>query len=351
MTDQVAGKQIMPQVPCAVFGRCGGCQYHHLSYADELSLKEAQLKNILGSGVTGWDGILQPVFPSPRISHYRNRLDLKLTHRRNGDVHMGFSPVERGPVIEIDTCPIAMAPIADYIPRLRAEAAAKIPQDYRMANLTVRCGDEGRVRWGGIGRRSLRLEARDYFYTDILGRRISYSLDTFFQANLSILPGLIDFLRQQDIWSKEALFLDLYGGVGLFGLCVNDLVSGVVNIEENVHAVRLAQFNIAANDLGNVDVKEGRVEAILPEVLNGALSSDNVVMVDPPRAGLSAEALVLLNGLKRVKYLVYLSCDPASFALNLQALAAGGWQVIRIRPFDFFPRTRHLEILAIFKRE
>ncbi len=346
----VVAEAVKVQAVCPVYGTCGGCQYQHISYPEELALKEGQVRDLLRVQLPLEDHVFLPVYPSPKIFHYRSRLDLKLVQRRNGELHVGFSGTARGPVIEIDTCPIAMEAVADFIPRLRQEAAAKIPKDYRMANLTVRCGDAGVVHWGGIGHKSLRMEARDYFYTDILGRRICYSLDTFFQSNLSILPGLMDFLRAQDIWSKEALLLDLYGGVGLFGLCVNDLVAGVVNIEENVHAVRLAKYNISALGFTNVQVKEGRVEDILPRILAEAPSAQNVVMVDPPRAGLSQGALELLNGMERVRHLVYLSCDPSSLALNLKGLADGGWRVVLVRPFDFFPRTRHLETLVILQR-
>ena len=335
---------------CPVFGSCGGCQYHHLDYADELALKERDLKGFLRTGLPLEEDLFYPIVPSPKIYHYRNRLDLKLINRRNGDVHVGFSPADRGAVIEINACPIAMEPISKFIPQLRQEAALAIPRKYRMANLTVRCGEGNEVRWGGIGRKSLRLEARDYFYVDILGRRIYYSLDTFFQANLSILPPLIDFLRDQDIWTRDAVFFDLYGGVGFFGMCVNDLVSKVVNIEENIHAVRLAKYNISANSLSNVEALEGRVEDVLPPLLAEAVTGENIVMVDPPRAGLSQAAVSLLNGLKRARYLVYLSCDPKNLAVNLKDLSAGGWQVMRVRPFDFFPRTRHLETLVIMKR-
>ena len=335
---------------CPVFGSCGGCQYQHLDYADELVLKEAALKEVLRGALPLDEGLFYPIAASPKIYHYRNRLDLKLIHRRNGDIHIGFSPADRGPVIEIDACPIAMEVISEFIPRLRQEASAAIPKEYRMANLTVRCGEGDGIRWGGIGRKSLRLEARDYFYVDILGRRIYYSLVSFFQANLSILPLLIDFLRGQEIWSRDAVFFDLYGGVGFFGMCVNDLVTRVVNIEENVHAVRLAKYNVSANSLGNVDAMEGRVEDVLPRLLAEAMTEENIVMVDPPRAGLSQDAVALLNGLKRARYLVYLSCDPGNLAANLKALVAGGWSVMRVRPFDFFPRTRHLETLVILKR-
>ncbi len=335
---------------CPVFGACGGCQYHHMDYADELALKEGKLKDVLREALSLEDHLFQPIVASPKIYHYRNRLDLKLINRRNGDVHVGFSPEDRGPVIEVEACPIAMDEISSFIPQLRREAAAAIPREYRMANLTVRCGEGAVVHWGGIGRKSLRLEARDYFYVDILARRVYYALDTFFQANLSILPPLIEFLRGQDIWAKDALFFDLYGGVGFFGVCVNDLVARVVNIEENVHAVRLAKYNVSANSLSNVEALEGRVEDVLPRLLAEALTGENIVMVDPPRAGLSPDAIVLLNGLERARYLVYLSCDPGNLAANLKDLVAGGWEVMRVRPFDFFPRTRHLETLVILRR-
>lgn len=340
-----------PAVPvCPVFGACGGCQYQHLAYEEELALKEQALKDALGACLVLEECVFSPIVASPRIYHYRNRLDLKLIHRRNGDVHIGFSSAQRGPLIEIEACPIAMEQISDFIPRLRAEASARIPKDYRMANLTVRCGDGVGVRWGGIGHNSLRLDARDYFFKDLLGRRIYYALDAFFQANLSILPELVGFLRSQPMWAKDTVFFDLYGGVGLFGLCLSDLVARVVNIEENIHAVRLAKYNAVANALHNVELVEGKMEDILPGLAAKALPGAHVIMVDPPRAGLSDSAIELLNGLRQARYLVYLSCDPGSLAEDLKELVGGGWDVDLVKPFDLFPRTRHLETLVILKR-
>jgi tRNA/tmRNA/rRNA uracil-C5-methylase (TrmA/RlmC/RlmD family) len=102
--------------------------------------------------------------------------------------------------------------------------------------------------------------------------------------------------------------------------------------------------------LGNVEAHEGRVEDVLPGMLDQALGDDNIVMVDPPRAGLSEDAIALLNRLSHARHLIYLSCDPSSLALNLKGLVAGGWMVDKVRSFDFFPRTRHLETLVILKR-
>jgi tRNA/tmRNA/rRNA uracil-C5-methylase (TrmA/RlmC/RlmD family) len=343
---------LIKDVPlCPVFGTCGGCQHQNISYEEELRLKEASLREALGRQVDDHAFAVSPVVASPRTYHYRNRLDLKLVKTRRGTLHVGFTPVEKGVVVEVDACPIAMEQISAFLPRLREEALARIPKKYHMANLTVRCGDGSEVRWGGIGKRSLRLEEKDYFSTKLCGLEIFYSLDTFFQANLSILPVLARELRALPIWSNDISFFDLYGGVGLMGLLVHDLVGRVFNIEENVHSVRLARHNLTKNTLKNVEVFEGRVELILPELLQKTASSENVVMVDPPRAGLSKDAVALLNKLPRVRHLLYLSCDPGSLAQNLADLTAGPWQIMKIQPFDFFPRTKHLETLVLLKNK
>ncbi|MBF0484891.1 MAG: class I SAM-dependent RNA methyltransferase [Candidatus Omnitrophica bacterium] len=347
---------VLPQIPhevrpvCPHFGSCGGCQHQDISYHEELRNKESGLVSLLTQKVSISLDAFSPIVPSPQIYHYRNRLDLKLVKRRDGRVDIGFSPERKAPVLEIEACLIAMEKISRFIPRLRLEASGKIPKDYRMANLTVRCGDGGDVRWGGIGRRSLRLAEADHFYTDILGHRIYYSLDTFFQANLSILPELGRIIRALPVWDKEAVFFDLYGGVGLFGILVHDLVARVVNIEENVHAVRIAERNVRDNGLNNVEVLPGRIEDVLPKMLNNAKSADNIVMIDPPRAGLSDKAIRLLNSLERARHLLYLSCNPQSLAENLVGLSQGHWATKFVQPLDFFPRTRHVETLVLLQR-
>ncbi|MBF0619976.1 MAG: class I SAM-dependent RNA methyltransferase [Candidatus Omnitrophica bacterium] len=339
----------MPEPACLVYGRCGGCQYQHLSYDEELRLKDKAARHLLAPTLGAEVRVLS-IMPSPKIYHYRNRLDLKLVKTRNKEIQVGFSPLEAGPILEIAACPIAMEQISNFIPELRRRAIETLPPGYRMANLTVRCGDGPAVHWGGIGEKSLRLEAGDYFYTDIAGQRIFFSLDSFFQANLSILPDLRATLRAFPVWSKKAVFFDLYGGVGLFSLWVHDLVLRAVNIEENIHAVRLARHNIALNKLPNVVAVGGRVENIFPEVLKKISGEDHVVMVDPPRGGLSDEAVRFLNTIEKVRHLIYLSCNPETLVSNLGGLTQRAWRVRSVQPFDFFPRTRHLETLVLLER-
>lgn len=332
---------------CRYFEECGGCQYQHLSYPDELALKRNDLVDKLKACLSIDEYVIQDVLPSPQEYYYRHRLDLRLLKTKNGTVHIGFTR-PRQPVLEIDSCVIARREIDQFIPQLKKEAVAVLPDKYRLANLTVRSGDDCQVRWGGIGKGSLRTTDDNYMWTEINGKRIHYGMDTFFQSNLFILPSLFEHIRALPIWDQNALFFDLYGGVGLFGLCVSDLVKEVCLIEENPHSARCAQFNATYNKLGNFHVHSARVEEVLQTVLEKQGNHHHIVMVDPPRSGLSDSSVTMLNGLNYVGHLLYLSCNPETLIPNLKDLTVGGgqWQIESILPCDFFPKTRHLEVLT-----
>lgn len=335
---------------CAIFGQCGGCQFQHISYSDELRLKEQALRKSFADNLPIDAAIVEPIVPSPQVYHYRHRIDLRLVRTKKSEVFVGFSPGTNSYVIEASSCPIAMTSVSDFIPELKKQAIPKLTVKHRNANLVVKTGDDGRVFWGGIGRRSLSMKEEDYFWTVVSGRKIFYSLDTFFQANLSILPALINNIRQFDIWDKDACLYDLYGGVGLFGLCLHDLVKQVMLIEENIYAIKVAQHNVRYHALDNFEILSGRVEEHL-----AALECDDgqraIMMVDPPRQGLSSSVAETLVRLDKLKYLLYLSCNPESLLRDLAILTAGKkWRIAKVIPFDFFPRTRHLETLVLLER-
>ena len=346
----IVKKQFISAVPlCPVFKECGGCQYQDIIYQDELKIKEQSLKDLIGQNLSVTEDVFRPIVASPREYRYRNRLDLKLIKNKKNEIQIGFSPQGKYDTLPIDDCAIADQKIANAIPRVKQEAIVKLPEKYRTGNIVVRVGDEGRVLWGGLGKRSLQLDPRDYFWTEIQGKRIYYSLDTFFQANLFILPKFIDHLRALNIFDRETLFFDLYGGVGLFGVCLSDLVDKIILIEDNPASIKVALHNIEYNRIGNFEVHRGKVE----DVFDAKFVKNNqkkVIMVDPPRAGLSEGVVQFLNRLRNVDYLLYLSCNPQTLVNNLKDLTNRRWQVESITPFDFFPKTRHLETFVVLKK-
>lgn len=344
MTPIALSTQVKPL--CPLFGTCGGCQYQDIPYDEELSRKEILLKELLTGALSFSEGVFDSITPSPEFYHYRNRLDLTLRKRNNGERQMGFMLPGTQRLQEVTVCPIARQEINDFLPTLKEEAVQRLPENYKTANLVIRVGDEGRVFWGGIGRRSLRMKEEDYLWTVVHGRKIFYALDTFFQANLSILEKIISRIESLIEWRKDTVFLDLYSGVGLFGIAMAGRAREVVMIEEVRDSVTLAEFNVRHHQLENIKILTGKVEAYLPEILKEWNGKPCVALIDPPRGGLAVSAIETLGEAKDLESLFYLSCSPESLARDLKRLIHVGWQVRKIMPFDFFPRTRHLETLV-----
>jgi tRNA/tmRNA/rRNA uracil-C5-methylase (TrmA/RlmC/RlmD family) len=334
---------------CSVFGQCGGCLYQDVPYEEELQKKKDLLSALFAREIPELEDFISPVIKSSQEYYYRNRLDLKLVKTKDNRILIGFTPKEGRGILEIDECPIARKEISDKIPEIKKQVQEKLPEKYRRANLTVRTGDSGKVFWGGIGKRSNRLDESDYFWTEISDKKIYYSLETFFQANLSILPKLFGILQSLNCWGKEVCFYDLYGGVGLFGIGLSHLVGKVVLIENCLPATKIAKFNVEQNHLDNFEIFEGDVEQHLNQ-LTQKHAGPKVAMIDPPREGLSDQACHFFASFDQFSTLIYLSCNPEALVRDLKVFLTSGWIVNQIIPFDFFPKTRHLETLVILKR-
>jgi len=337
---------------CPLFGTCGGCQYQDIPYAQELQLKEQSLRDGFAQSGLHDDGLIwSKIVASPKEYNYRSRLDMKFLKTRNGEVFMGFSPAARYRVVPVESCSLAMEPVSDFLPELKRQAAAKLPGHYRNANLVVKTGDDGRVFWGGIGRRSLRMKPEDYLWTEATGRRIFYSLDTFFQANLSILGALIQVIENLGVLNKATTLYDFYGGVGLFAVSLYDKVKEVALVEENPFSAELARFNAAHHGLDRLCVLNGCLEDEGPRLAEGMAHQRPVIIIDPPRKGLSPTAASWVSSLTRPRHCLYLSCDAQSLIRDLGIFQKNDWRIERVIPFDFFPKTRHTETLAVLSRK
>lgn len=324
--------------------------FQDISYEDELVVKYNYLKSLfLDLNID--ESLIAQIVPSPCEYHYRHRLDMRLQKTRSSGILMGFTPKERRGLVEADCCPIANEAISDFLPELKKQAVEKIPQKYSQANLVVRRGQNDQVRWGGIGRHSLRMKPEDYFSTTIEGKVFYYSLETFFQANLSILPEVFKVIKSLPLWTGKVCLYDLYGGVGLFGIGLHDSVSKVVLVEEVAESIRIAKYNVEKNGLSNFDILEGKLENVFESIKGLDGFARHVAMIDPPRAGLSDVARKFLIEYQGFDDILYLSCHPESLKRDLAELLQEGFKVEKIMPFDFFPKTRHVETLVWMKKE
>jgi len=125
-------------------------------------------------------------------------------------------------------------------------------------------------------------------------------------------------------------------------------VKHVVMIEDNPASIRMARFNVDYHKMEHIDIEYGKVEEKLPLNFQNAMSDKSVIFVDPPRKGLKPEVLeTITKGKSRTIY--YLSCQLASLVRDLLLLKGHRFVVKRVVPFDFFPKTKHLETLVLLQ--
>jgi 23S rRNA (uracil1939-C5)-methyltransferase len=182
----------------------------------------------------------------------------------------------------------------------------------------------------------------------ILGYKFRIYANSFFQTNTLQAEKLYaTALAVLELTSEESL-LDLYCGTGSIGICASRMAREVTGIELEPSAIKAAEQNAMLNGIDNIRFFTGSVQEFLAE-RKEILSGISVAVVDPPRAGLHPKALKGLTplGLER---LVYVSCNPATFARDAAELRLAGYRLCRIIPVDMFPHTMHIELVASFRK-
>ena len=327
---------------CQYFGRCGGCQLQHVAYGEQLRLKTGivreQLRRIGRFEDAAIDGVLREMIGMADPWAYRNHM--RFTVRRDGEV--GFMEHGSHRFLRIDHCEIAL-PAAN---RVLQDAQGRTMQTRA---LTVRAGEHSgellvqpKLRWRPH-RRGRTRSGQPYYHELLRGARYRVSSPAFFQVNSRQAERLIELVVARARAVQPRLVADAYSGVGTFAVALAQVVPDVVTIEASAAAGDDAEVNLAPYD--NVRRITGTVEEQLP-----ALDPvPDVVVVDPPRAGLDASVIdaIVESGVRR---LVYVSCDPATLARDLRRLADGGMELSEVQPIDMFPHTQHIECISTLDR-
>jgi 23S rRNA (uracil1939-C5)-methyltransferase len=187
--------------------------------------------------------------------------------------------------------------------------------------------------------------------TDVLEQELSGHVyligpTTFFQVNLAQAAHLVQKVRQVVLERQATHILDLFCGVGLFSIGIADLVDSIHGIETSIAAIQLARRAAEDANLSH-KVKFSRADALRrhPQQLTGY----DLIIVDPPRSGLSTTLLESIAS-STVRTLVYISCEPSTLARDVKQLIAAQWSLSQIQIIDLFPQTYHVESLAVFSR-
>jgi tRNA/tmRNA/rRNA uracil-C5-methylase (TrmA/RlmC/RlmD family) len=304
---------------CPYFGGCGGCQYQHMAYESQLRFKHKQIADLF-QRIGGIDPtIVAPVVPCPQPYGYRNRIMIRSQwNKPEQKLNIGFIRWDCGLVEDIEQCKIAEPALNAEIKRVRANPPPK----------------------GGI-KVVLRIPPEDW----------SVPPDSFFQNNFFLLPKLVETTREFLRDSGSRHLMDLYCGVGFFGIQLADAVESFVGVEYDKQAIKSARLNAVKHNATNGEFIAEAVEKILPEALVRFSQSATTVLLDPPRKGCLPQTLQLLREQKPAQ-IIYISCHPATMARDLKILCAENvFEVKRVVPLDMFPQTQHVECIADLRRK
>ncbi|MEK7765227.1 MAG: 23S rRNA (uracil(1939)-C(5))-methyltransferase RlmD [bacterium] len=378
--------------PCPVFGDCGGCQWQQVGLAAQRAAKERIVRRVLEP--LGAADRLAPIRGGAGYA-YRNRLILPLRGRKGGGLSAGFYRAFTHDIVAVDRCAVQQEALWDaaagtvallreaglpgydeqedagLLRHLLVRVAAGTGEtgvvivttggeapglaDLARALMTRQPAVTGVARNVNPGRTNVILGARTEMLAGVPavterigGLDFRAPLDSFFQANPEVTGLLVEALRG---WcaGETGGILDLFCGVGVLGLGAAPAPAWIIGVEEGEEAVAAARENAAAL-LPDVRTRfeAGTVEAVLPRLVR-ELEALGTVIMDPPRKGLSPEALRAVAALPAPR-LVYVSCDPATFARDARGLLAAGWRLAEVVPFDMFPQTYHIELAARFER-
>lgn len=351
--------------PCPYFSLCGGCHYQHLGYTQQLELKKDLVKDQLErlGKLTNLPEI--PITASPTAFADRNQVQFHPAWRENAEVpaSLGFKRASSDEVLPIGKCLLIPDEMNELLPQIELEAGSAITR------IAMRSDSEGEIMLVFEGEsdeppelsldlpvsatylspsgRSLNLSGNDALVYHVLGREFLVSPESFFQVNLPVAEEMVRHILALVEGKQNLSILELYSGVGLFTHFIAPHASQLTAIESSPSAC----FDFAGNldEFENISLYEGAVEVILPEIV-AQIKPIDLVVLDPPRAGLNAKARQALIDLAP-KEIIYLSCDPSTLARDLKHFGEAGYNLQSVHAFDMFPQTAHVETIAALRQE
>jgi len=348
--------------PCKYYGECPGCSYQHIEYNLELELKGRRITECLEKfGKVDIGSVV--VKGSPEIFGYRSHVTFHLWYN-GSQTWCGLIDAKQRKVMDIDECLLlpkfarnltgrVQKISADLIGEYRGRFALRLPfiidhQTERIMLVPGRSSMHNVRRMMGVVLEELetKFPVVKKLQRIIAGKSFHFNPLSFTQANELLMPRLYETVRIAVASKRRGRILDLFSGVGVLGIiCAGE--EGVTFVEQTPAAVKDIQRNVMSNGVEDAMIIEGDVA----EVIEDVLSDDEFgwVLMNPPRKGLpkvAAEALARCG----VNELVYVSCNPATLGRDIGYLREGGFKTVSVVGIDMFPRTPHVEVVAVLSR-
>jgi 23S rRNA (uracil1939-C5)-methyltransferase len=323
MTELIVPSKERVEAPCPVFGRCGGCQWQHISYDAQLTAKRDHLRQTL---VRMAQLHIEPpqLVPSPAIYNYRRSARVKISKRGR----IGFHSRQSHRFVPIDTCPVFEPALNGHLPVMRSELA-ELHRSPNEAELLRR--DDGEVRhaflWTGEHSKLGFAQANE-----AINRTLQNEISSYLSARLS----------------EEETVLDLFCGDGNLSIPLARRGMKVRGYDISEPAVTRAQQRAAELGLEQAVYSRAPYQKII-STLSAQADSYGAMILDPPRAGLEEKAGEIAA--LAVPRVVYVSCIPAILARDLLFFLKCGYTIEHVQPMDMFPQTFHLETVVCLALE
>lgn len=371
---------------CPFFEQCGGCSWMHISYDMQLKAKRDdvvnQLSRIGGVSREKAEQLVEECRPSKKTLGYRNKLELASGFDKHGNFQVGFHQVGSSTIATPKSCPLAAAGIEKAPKALRGALSylqgktdlgiyrigirrsvrtnhteialwtppQAFPRKIAVDTLSSALKNTSIVRVladPGKARKVKKVEVlsgNGFWEEKLADHRFMVSAPSFFQVNTPQAEAMIQEAVHELSLSQHSVAADLYCGVGSFTLPLAKACEAVFAVEAASSAVKDLRRNTQINNVTNVEVIGGDSAHELKE-----LGSLDALVVDPPRSGL-AESTPKTIAKVAPNRLVYVSCNPSTWARDIARLASEGYALKKAIPYDLFPQTYHVETLSILER-
>lgn len=384
-------ERITPE--CEHFGLCGGCSWQHWTYEAQLQQKTAQVKSYMVNNGHDPD-VVQPTIGAVKEWNYRNKMEF--TFSPSGELGLHEKDNYRH-VIPLKECLIASSTMVDVsmtvatwakkhqitgydkgthtgilrnlmvrhsqatnevmLALFATVAPEEVPVHQELVDTIVSNHPEVKsLMW--LENREVAdrvqsekthvLSGRDYIYDELAGFRFRLWFDTFFQTNPEQAQVLVDLALELAQARPDERMIDLFCGVGTFSLPFAKEVKELYGVEIVESSIASAKRNAVDNEITNAlffaqDARRGLAEVV------ETYGTPDLLLVDPPRSGAGGKVMRRI-GRTEAKRVVYISCNPETFAEDIVHLQAFGYRLEVVQPVDLFPQTYHCEIVALLSR-
>ena len=377
------------QPDCPYYGRCGGCDFRHMSYEEELWAKRTRVQDAL-TRIGGAEVTVEEILGAEQPLHYRNKSIYPISPA--GEV--GFYRARSHQVVHVEHCLIqkleadALAQaVRDYIARFRVEPyneatgrgllrhlyvrtscrgeslacllvnGSRLPHEQELVDMLraavpgvcgVVLGENTRRGNAILGDRYRTLWGRDYLTDTLCGLELRLSVPSFYQVNHDQAQRLYEKALEYAGLTGRELAVDLYCGAGTITQVLARRARHVIGGEIVPEAIRDAEDSARRNGVDNVEFLCGDASRLAAELRQRGLRPD-VICVDPPRKGLAPDVVEAAASMTPGR-IVYVSCDPATLARDVARFAPLGYRPVRACAVDLFPGTAHVETVCLLSK-